>query len=297
MFRIMLPIAAIAASRKLRSARASPGTANPAGTTNSAYTTGSPHTACSANAASTPNSSYATGSADISAVAVSAPRQAVIDAVSAIDVGISIEVIVVVDVDVVAAPAAAPAIAAGPERAHRHAYSKRDRDACRIVPGRRIVDGRIGIDGRTVDYDGTVGGHIDYLGIGRFDDDDLLALDDLGLDLLLFRCLQISLVLGLLAHALYGIHHAALLRQERISEVRCPRNVVGQALHHFGQRGQCLDAGIPGLLGDRVSECLVFQARVLGEPLLKLDDLERIAGCRENLRQEWIRIEGNWRDE
>ena len=48
----------------------------------------------------------------------------------------------------------------------------------------------------------------------------------LGFHLLLLAGFQIAFVLGLFAHALHGIHHIALLGQERVAEVSGPLNVV-----------------------------------------------------------------------
>jgi hypothetical protein len=55
------------------------------------------------------------------------------------------------------------------------------------------------------------------LRIGLFDYDHLLALDNFGFHLLLLVRLQIAVVLGFLAHALHGIHHIGLLRQESVA--------------------------------------------------------------------------------
>jgi hypothetical protein len=68
------------------------------------------------------------------------------------------------------------------------------------------------------------------LRIRLFDDDRALAFNDLGLYFLLLTRLQIAGSLGLLTHTLDCIHHIALLRQKRVTEIRCPLDIVCQAL-------------------------------------------------------------------
>lgn len=47
------------------------------------------------------------------------------------------------------------------------------------------------------------------------------------------------------AHTLNGIHHVALLRKKRVTEIGGPLDIVRQSLNHIGQRGHCLDTRIP----------------------------------------------------
>jgi len=55
------------------------------------------------------------------------------------------------------------------------------------------------------------------LRIRLFDNDYLLAFHNLGFHPLLLIRLQRSFALCLGAHALYGVHHVALLREKRIT--------------------------------------------------------------------------------
>jgi hypothetical protein len=205
-------------------------------------------------------------------------------AVATADIRIAIEIVVVIDVDViVAAPAAAPTPAAAPERPHHHANAKRNRYSCGIVSRRWIINRRVGIDRRAVHDDGIIRRDINDLWISLFDHDHTLALDDFGFHLLLLGRFQIAGVLGFLAHALHGIHHITLLCQERVAQIRGPLNIVSQTLYHFGQPGQCLNAGIPGLLRNGISKRFILQRGILCQPLLELDEFERIRGCSESL--------------
>ena len=88
-----------------------------------------------------------------------------------------------------------------------------------------------------------------------------------------------------------AVHHLALLREESVAELRGPLDVVGEPFDDFGERGHRLDAGIPRLLRDRVGQCLVLEFRVLCQPLLQLDDLERVGGGDEGLGQQVVGIE------
>jgi hypothetical protein len=205
--------------------------------------------------------------------------------VAVANIRVSVEIIVVIDVDgVVAAPAGAPTPATAPERSHRHPNAEGNRHSCGIVSCGRIVNGRVGVDGRTVNHYRIIRGYVDDLWVGLLDHDHTLALDDFGFHLLLLGRFQIAGVLCLFAHSLDGIHDIALLRQERVAQVRGPLNVIRQALYDVGQPGQRLNARIPGLLCDSIRECFVFQPRILCQPLLQLDEFERIGGSRESLR-------------
>jgi hypothetical protein len=147
--------------------------------------------------------------------AVSAPN---IVAVAPTNIRIAVEIVVVVYIDVViSTPAASPPPAASPGRSHHHANAQRNGQSCGIVSRRRIVNGWVGIDWSAVHYDRIIGRYIHNLWISLFDHDYVFALDDLGFDLLLLGGFQIAGVLCLLAHALHGIQHIALLSQERVA--------------------------------------------------------------------------------
>src|SRR6201993_820120 len=157
-------------------------------------------------------------------------------AVSTANIRVAVEIVVVVDSNVVvAAPAAAPAPSASPRRSHHHANAKRNGQSRGIVSRWRIVNGRVGIDWRSVHHDRIIRRHINDLWIRLLDHDHTLALDDLGFHLLLLGRFQIAGVLCLLAHALHGIHHVALLRQERVAEIGGPLNVVCESLTTSGR--------------------------------------------------------------
>src|SRR5262249_15782288 len=92
----------------------------------------------------------------------------VVDAITALNVGIAVEVVIHVHVDVVAAPAATPTPAAAPGGAHGQPDSERDRTggdhrSGRWICIRRVIDWWIRISGRRVDV----------LWIVRWDVDDL----------------------------------------------------------------------------------------------------------------------------
>ncbi len=218
----------------------------------------------------------------------------VVDPVTALDVRVAVEVVIHVDIDVVATPAATPTPATAPPcGTHRNTDSKGDctrgnHSSCRI---RRIVNRRIRIGRRAVNDCGIVAGHIDDLWIRLLDDDHLLVLHRLRLDLELLARLQCARALCLLAHALYRVHDVSLLRQECIAEVGSPLNVICKSLHHVGYRRHGLNARVPRLFLDGINERLIFEALVLREPLLKLNQLQRIGRGNQYLAQERIRIE------
>jgi hypothetical protein len=103
--------------------------------------------------------------------------------------------------------------------------------------------------------------------------------------------------LGLRAHALDGVHDIRRLRQKRVPQFRGPLHVAGKALDHIRHRDHGLDAGIPRLLLHGVGQRLILQILVPRQPLLKLDDFERIGGGHQRLAQQWIGIERDGSDQ
>jgi hypothetical protein len=71
--------------------------------------------------------------------------------------------------------------------------------------------------------------------------------------------LERATLLSSLAHALDRLHDTVLLRQDSISEIRCPIDVLVQALQNVRNHYQRLDAGIPRLLRSRARERLTSQ--------------------------------------
>jgi hypothetical protein len=126
-----------------------------------------------------------------------------------------------------------------------------------------------------------------------FDHDYRLALYHPSLNLHLLIRLQSAGPLSLLTHALDSVHHIALLREKSVTEVGGPLNVIGEAFHHIRKRRHRLNAWIPGLLRDGSDERLILQARVFLQPLLKLDDFQRISGSYQRLAEQRVGIERN----
>ncbi len=215
-----------------------------------------------------------------------------------ITVGVVYEIIVVIDVHIIisTAPAAViPAPATTPCRSHHHADAEGDCHASRIVTGWRISDRGIGIYRRRAVYDcRIVAGDVDDFRTRRLHYDHLLALDNLGFNFLLLRGFQVSAIFGFLAHTLHRIHDIALLCKKRVSQIGGPLDVVGKILCDIGKRCQRLNTWIPILFFDRISQRFVFQVLVLLEPLLQLDNFERVSGSYQHLAKEgiWIKSDG-----
>jgi len=64
------------------------------------------------------------------------------------------------------------------------------------------------------------------LRIRLLNDDNFLALDNLGFHFLLLGGFQVAILVGLLAHALYCIHHIVLLSEKCIAKICGPLDVV-----------------------------------------------------------------------
>jgi len=288
MFGIMLPITAICAtSGKRRNTVTATYSANSTRPTNAACSTYSPGAANSPDTTDPSRPAYATSAADTTrsanVAAIAAARDWIrraratdVATVPAIDIAVPAEIVVVIDVDVVATPTASPSPSTTPERSHHHANTEGDRHPRRVIAPGRVIDGRIWINRRTINDNRIIRRHVQDFRAGRLNDDDVLLLDDLRFDFLLFRGFQMPFVLRLLAHALYSIHKVRLLSQECISQIGRPLNVVGKPFHYFGNSGQSLHAWIPRLLRRCIGECLVLEVRIFLQPLLELDDLERI---------------------
>src|SRR5271156_3873044 len=163
-----------------------------------------------------------------------------------------------------------------------------DRNARSIITGRGVVNRRIRVDGRSVNGHGIIGRHINDLWVGLLNDHDGLRFYYLSFHRLLFGGFQVSCIHGLLAHALHRVHHITLLRKEGVTQVSGPLDTVDELLHQVWERGHGLDAGIPVLVLHGVGERLSFQVRVFPQPILELNEFERIGGRREHLGQERV---------
>jgi len=94
---------------------------------------------------------------------------------------------------------------------------------------------------------------------------------------------QISRALGFRAHALDRVHHVGFLREEGVPQIRCPRDIVSQLLDYRRERRHGLDTWVPVLLFHRIGQRLVLQVLILSQPLLQLNDFQRIGGSHQRL--------------
>jgi hypothetical protein len=194
------------------------------------------------------------------------------------------EIIVVIYIYiVVTSPSAVAAPAATPCSSHGYANAERKSHSGGIIASWGIVNGWIGINGGAVCHYRVIAGNVDYLGIGLLDYDHLFIFHHLGFYLHLLAGFQVALLLGLRAHALHGIHHVGLLGQNSISKIRRPLDIICKSFDDIRKRGQGLNGGIPILLLHGIRECLVFEILVLRQPLLELDDLQRVCGGSQDL--------------
>jgi hypothetical protein len=196
-------------------------TAGAAHATDTAWPTHTTYAAHTTNAANTTNSTGPTHTTN--ATDTTRPTHT---SQAAGDV-VAIEAVEVVDIDIATAPAATPAPTAAPPRSHQHSRAERDCGACRGVAW-RIVEGRIWIFRRTVYCRRLICRHVDNFRIGRLNHNHVLVFNYSRFHCLLLSGVQCALVLRLPTHALNGIHHLALLRQEGVAELRSPLNVVSQ---------------------------------------------------------------------
>ena len=206
-----------------------------------------------------------------------------------------------VDVEVVSAPvgpAPAPVVRIDRPRgapedpgrvspAQRHLRVAPDRPR---VPVPRPVRGR---PPRAVDDLRVVHGHVDVLRLRRLDD-DRPVLDD---DVLLRRRLQVAGLLRALAQRLHGAHHGRLVGEERVAQALRPLELGVHHVEHLRERAQRQHARVPGLALQRAVERLAREVAVGLDEARGLDDLERIRGRHQHLRQELVRIERDRRQQ
>jgi hypothetical protein len=111
----------------------------------------------------------------------------------------------------------------------------------------------------------------------------LTAAGGLRFDFLLRAGLQRSRSLSFRAHALNCCHYIILLSEKCVPQIGGPLNVARKSFDHIGECGQSLNARVPRLLGNGISQSLILQAGVLPQPLLELDEFDRIGRGHQRL--------------
>ena len=192
--------------------------------------------------------------------------------------------VVYVYVDVIVTPAATVAPApVSPDCSDRDSNAKGKSRPGRVSSVGRIVHRWIRIGGLAINYGWVVGRDVNHIGVGWLNDNNALAFHLLSLDRLLLAGLESSRALRLCAHALDRVHHIGFLREESVSQLRGPSNIIAQLLDHVGHYRHGLDAGVPRLFFHRIGQRFAFQVLILSHPLLELNDLERVGGSDQRL--------------
>ena len=131
-----------------------------------------------------------------------------------------------------------------------------------------------------------------------FNDNHLLAaFDGLGFHFLLLAGLQTARARSLGAHALDCVHHIGLLRQKGVAQFRRPLDIARQTLHRVRHRDHRLNTWIPVLLLHGVRQGFALQRLVPIQPLLELNDLQRVGGSHQCLAQQRIGIQRDRRNQ
>ena len=156
---------------------------------------------------------------------------------------------------------------------------------------------------RAVDNDRIVDRHINVIRLHRFDSDVFGRACIAGArcghaaDLLLFARFQIARHFGLLAQGLNRELDVVGLGEKGFTELVGPIQLLVHHRQHLGYRRQSLDAWIPRLLLHGALERRTLEVRVLLDPTRRERHLKRIGRCRQHLRQQWIGIERNRRNQ
>jgi hypothetical protein len=204
---------------------------------------------------------------------------------------------VVIDHNVMAAPAGLPAPAAPTAPAATKIYSHRDAETETEVSARVIPACIWIVQRRPPDVCGIVIRQVHHLRIGGLDRDDGLSGVVRSDDSLLARRRQFPRMLRLQPHSLYGVHHVALLTQERVPKICRPRDVLVQPFDEVRKHHQGLYARVPVLLLCRLGQGSAREPRASLEPLRGLDEFQRIGGRHQDLAYQRIRVECDRRDQ
>ncbi len=194
----------------------------------------------------------------------------------------AIERVVAIDVDVDTAAPPTPTAGAPDRRTDDHAGCKGE--AGRIDVGRRVHRiRRRRIPPTAVHHRRVVRRHIHHVRLGRFHHIDRLAALRLGLHHLLRGRLQVPGRIGLGTQTLHRIHHVLLLRQESVAKLLRPVEILVHLLQHLRHGGERFDCRIPGLLRHGILERLAADLGIGLDPARRLNDLQRIGRCHQDL--------------
>ena len=208
--------------------------------------------------------------------------------------------VVVVDVEVAVAPvaSAAPVIApASDGPARTEGETGRDHARADIRRVTEVIGLIVRIGPGSVNRRRIVVRHVHRIGVGRLDDDRLLAFLRLNNDLLLLGGDQLLVVIGLGAQALDRVHHVRLLREHGIPQVLGPVNLVAHHRNDVCGARERLDAVVPGLFLDLLLQRIALQGLARFEPAIGLHHFQRIGRRRQYICQQFVGIERNRRNQ
>jgi hypothetical protein len=194
------------------------------------------------------------------------------------------------------------------QRSQRHSYSERQQSRGRHLSS-RVSCGRLyrcAVHGGWVvlrNIDGLCLGGLNYYGLlrGR----GLLIAFDAGdwrrcwlhIYFLLRSALESSRVNRAIPQSLDRAEHFRGLVVVCLSEIGGPRETVVHSLQNLRKSTERLDARIPGLLIDCSSQGIARKLRVLFKPPGGFRHLIRVGRPGQDLRNEHVGIQGDWRNE
>jgi hypothetical protein len=97
------------------------------------------------------------------------------------------------------------------------------------------------------------------------------------------------------AQALDRIQNLFLVRQKSIAEFLRPVELLAHHREHLGKSHQRFDARVPILLLERGGDRVALEAGVLFYPTVGQRDFERIGRRHQDLRNQRIRVQRDWR--
>jgi hypothetical protein len=136
--------------------------------------------------------------------------------------------------------------------------------------------------------------HINHLRCCRLDYINRLTLGLLHFNLLLLVAAQRSCGVCLGPQALNRGSDRSLIRQERLPNGGIVVDVLRHHIQHIGKIYQRDECRIELLLLRRIGERRTRQTGILLQPTIHIENLLRIGRRRRDLREQRIRVEGDW---
>ncbi len=107
----------------------------------------------------------------------------------------------------------------------------------------------------------------------------------------MLHLLQTAPIICVLPQCLNGIHDQRLVCQKCFADRFCPFQIFTHPAQQFRKCNQCLDAGIPVSVLNRLTSCVGIEMFVILRPPVSMDYLQWIGRRNEDMGEDGIGIE------